>query len=357
MECHLCQRVARALHPSGGLRVPKYYDTLNRRSVNSGSWEELKERKNCPTCSSVADFFKNEMKNNESDSAAVEYQFRLWDSCLGDYISLRLQSRDQSSLLDLHICALANGYSNRVGVVMDPYWVDMKQVLEWIKCCDTTHGKCYCRGIQSRELCTCEHMYLIDLSGDSLVEARGGEKYVALSYVWGDRQQPFRTSMADLTLLKSKGGLSSIKERLPGTVQRAVGFTSMLGLNLLWVDILCIVLDGPVRQFDDMAAIYSNSYLTVCAGDGLDSNSSLRGIPECSQPRILKQNVLTFINGAMTSSWVMNIRREASVYHGRAWTFPEQMLSRRTLSFTDHGLEWGFQELIQKKSVPMPDNP
>lgn len=297
------------------------------------------------------------MKDNGSDSAAAQYEFCLWDACLGEYISLRLQSRDQSSLPDFDIRALTNEYSNRVGVVMDPYWVDMKQVLKWIKCCDTTHGKCYCRILQSRELFTCDYMYLIDLSRNSLVEARGGDKYVALSYVWGGIQQPFRTSMAELTLLKSKGGLSSIKERLPGTVQRAMNFTSMLGLNLVWVDILCIVLDGPIRQFDDMAAIYSNSCLTVCAGDGIDSNSGLRGIPECSQPRKLKQNTLTFINGAMTSSWVMNIRREASVYHGRAWTFQEQKLSRRTLSFTDHGLEWGCQELISEEECPSARKP
>lgn len=114
MECHVCQRVARALHPNGGLRVPKYYDTIDRRSVNLGSWKELKENKNCPTCSSVADFLKNEMKKNGSDSAAAEYQFRLLDDCLGDYISLRLQSRDQSSLLGLNIRALEKGYSKQL---------------------------------------------------------------------------------------------------------------------------------------------------------------------------------------------------------------------------------------------------
>lgn len=117
------------------------------------------------------------------------------------------------------------------------------------------------------------------------------------------------------------------------------------------------MLDGPGRQFDDMAAIYSNSYLTVCASDGMDSDSGLRGIPECSQPRNLKQNVLTFMNGGMTSSWVTVIEREASVYDGRAWTFQEQTLSRRTLSFTDRGLEWACQELISSEQCPSARQP
>ena len=129
-------------------------------------------------------------------------------------------------------------------------------------------------------------------------------------------------------------------------------FTSMLGLELLWVDILCIVLDDPIHtaiQIDDMAAIYSNSYLTVCAADGIDSNSGLRGVPNCSQPRDVKQNVLTFNNGAMTSSWVMHIMGEASVYHKRAWTFQEHFLSGRTLLFRDRGLGWVCQELISEE--------
>ena len=38
-----------------------------------------------------------------------------------------------------------------------------------------------------------------------------------------------------------------------------------------------------------------------------------------------------------------------SVYIQRGWTFQEQMLSRRTLSFTDHGLEWRCQEVVSQE--------
>ena len=295
------------------------------------------------------------MKDDRSDFEAAEYQFLLCDIFEGKFITLTLQSREKISLPELNIYFLAKGSLDEVGVVMHQYWVDMKQVYEWIKCCNTTHGKCYCRVLHPGESFTCKDMYLIDLSRNSLVEANGGEKYIALSYVWGTEQQPFQTSKANLTLRQSKDGLSRIKERLPGTIQRVMHFTSMLGLNFLWVDSLCIVQDDPVRkaiQVGDMVTIYSNLYLTVCATDGIDSNSGLRGIPECSRPQNVKQNVLTFKNGAMTSSWVMKLRHNASVYHERAWTFQEHVLSRRTLSFTDRGLEWECQELISQEECP-----
>ena len=352
MECHLCQRIARALHPSGGFRVPRYYDTEERRFVELSSWKELRENESCPTCSSIADYFKNELKDNEPNNKAAECEFLLRDFWGGDSVELALVSTGASLDFDFTIYPLAEGYSNSVGVLMDQRWVDMKRVSEWIECCDTTHGKCYRRKFHSREPLPCKHMYLIDLSQNCLVEANGGEKYVALSYVWGWEQQPFRTSRANLTLLRSNGGLASIKEKLPGTVQRAMHFTSMLGLELLWVDILCIVVDDSIHtatQIDDMAAIYSNSYLTVCAADGIDSSSGLRGVPECLQPRDVKQNVLTFNNGAMTSSWVMHVMGKDPVYFKRAWTFQEDFLSWRTLSFRDRGLKWVCQELISEE--------
>ena len=210
MECHLCQRVARALHPTGGFRVPRYYDTEGRRFVKLSSWKELRENESCPTCSSVADFFKNEFQDIESDIEAAECQFWLSDSYGGDFVHYELVSRDQKIDFRLYINPFAEGYSNSVGVIMDRQWVDMKRVSEWIKCCDTTHGKCYCRNFHSGEPLPSKRMYLINLSQNCLVEANGGERYVALSYVWGAEQQPFRTSKANLILLRSIGDLASI---------------------------------------------------------------------------------------------------------------------------------------------------
>ena len=193
-------------------------------------------------------------------------------------------------------------------------------------------------------------MYLISVARNCLIKANGGEKYVALSYVWGAGVRQFRTSKATLNRLQRKGSISNtrIRDHLPGTITRAMHLTSLLGLGFLWVDSLCIVEDDPVHkatQIDSMASIFSNSYLTVCAADGIDANSGLRGVPECSQPRSIQQDILAFTDGLVTSRWV-SWMFGGSVYRQRGWTFQEQMLSRRTLSFTNHGVEWRCQEIV-----------
>ena len=177
---------------------------------------------------------------------------------------------------------LSEGLSEHVGVVMNKDWVDIERVLDWIKSCNTTHGKCHYQILNSDELFPSRDMYLINVSRNCLVKANGGEKYVALSYVWGALSRQFKTLKANVTSLRRKGSLSDTKIRhLPGTIQRAMRFISLLGLDFLWVGLLCIVQDHPVHtaaQINDMASIYSNSYLTLCAADGLDTNSGLLGV-------------------------------------------------------------------------------
>ena len=186
-----------------------------------------------------------------------------------------------------------------------------------------------------------------------LVKANSGDKYIALSYVWGAESRQFKALKANMSFLRSKGSIANttIRGRLPGTIQRATHFTSLLDLDLLWVDLLCIVQDDPVHtaaQINDMANIHSNSYLTLCAADGIDANSGLLGVPQCSEPRSIQQDILTFTDGLVTSRWVRWMHG-VSVYDERGWTFQEKVLSQRTLSFTSHGLEWRCQEVVSQE--------
>ena len=147
---------------------------------------------------------------------------------------LGLISRDQNFYFDLTIYPLAKRYSHSVGVIIDQHWVDMKRVSEWIKCCDTTHGKCYCRKFHSGEPLPCKHMYLIDLSQNCLVEANGRERYVALSYVWGAEQQPFRTSRANLTLLQKQWRSCQHQGKAPrhGSKSNALYLNARIGTSM-----------------------------------------------------------------------------------------------------------------------------
>ncbi len=342
-QCQLCQRVARALHS----------DSHGNRFVKLGFWEEILCNKGCPTCSRVAELFIIEFPSDGSDPRSAEYEFWLYNYS-STYPSLALESKSRGREQFFSILPLARGTSKVVGVLMDQCWIDFERVLQWIKSCDTMHAECHCNISASGASFSNQNMYLISVSRKCLVKANGAEKYVALSYVWGASFSQFRTTKANLTFLKSEGSLGErrTQDRLPGTIQRAMHFTSLLDVDFLWVDCLCIVQDDPIHaasQIDSMGSIYSNSYLTLCAADGGDAESGLLGIRQCSSPRNVQQDILAFADGPMSSKWVKDMDNKVSVYDARGWTFQERVLSRRTLSFTGNGLEWRCREVYAQE--------
>ena len=197
MQCKVCQQVARALNPESGYRVPKFYDVNDNRFVRLSSWKELRENLDCPTCSRIA---------VGCDPTFEEYEFYLWDSSLSP--SLRLQSESQSFWPIITICPLVEGTSEHVGVVMDRNWVDLERGLSWVRSCDTTHGKCHQPFVSLDESFVSRGIYFISVSRSCLVEAKGGEKYVTLSYVWGNTSGRLKCTKANLDSLQSNASLS-----------------------------------------------------------------------------------------------------------------------------------------------------
>ena len=341
------------IKPGFWLSVPKFYDTQGERFVTLGSWEELQCNKRCPTCLHITDLFNVKFHTQGYDPTSAEYQFRLFDFS-GTRLSLRLESKSRIFWPGFYVNPLSRGSSDRVGVLMDQYWIDLQRVLLWIQSCDTTHGECHSQISTPSASLSSQNMYLISVSRKCLVEADDGEKYVALSYVWGWEFPQFKTVKANLAFLQGEGSLTNtkIRDHLPGTIQRAMYLTLSLDVDLLWVDCLCIVQDDPVHvasQIDSMASIYSRAYLTLCAADGIDAESGLRGIRQCSQTRDVQQDILAFANGPVISEWVIWMPPKASAYKQRGWTFQEQVLSRRVLSFTETGLEWRCQEVSSQE--------
>ena len=352
-QCQLCQRVARAVQPDFGYRVPKYYDTLDRRFVRVCSWQEILRNENCPTCSRVGELLSIELQSHGGDPRSAEYDFSLYDySNTALFLTLVFEHSGLEHYFSIR--PLARGIPEEVGVLMDQCWIDFERVLRWIKSCDTMHAECHWHMSALGASFSSQNMYLISVSRRCLVRATGGEKYVALSYVWGASSSQFRATKANLTFLQSEGSLLETRtgDHLPGTIQRAMHFTSLLDVDFLWVDCLCIVQDDPIHaasQINSMASIYSKSYLTLCAADGVDADSGLLGIRQCSPPRNVQQDILAFGDGPMSSKWVKVMPSKVSVYDERGWTFQEQVLSRRSLSFTRNGLKWRCREVFAQE--------
>ncbi|KAI3398376.1 hypothetical protein diail_9468 [Diaporthe ilicicola] len=183
------------------------------------------------------------------------------------------------------------------------------------------------------------------------------KRYVALSYVWGKDLPGTRYTTTESTVMlhMKPGGLASAWPKLPKTIQDAIWLTSRLGERYLWVDSLCIVQDNQrswAMNAKAMHLIYGHAYFTICAADG-DARKGLRAVGPMLQAmhsarhpgiRIEDQPYDSDIV-PISAQYAAGIRLLAvrpldvvvndSEWSKRAWTFQEQILSRRCLIFAE----------------------
>ncbi|KAI0882012.1 heterokaryon incompatibility protein-domain-containing protein [Annulohypoxylon maeteangense] len=175
-------------------------------------------------------------------------------------------------------------------------------------------------------------------------------RYVALSYVWGnDRKKPryMSTQKTAMTHIKH-GGISYAWAKLPKTIQDAILLVSRLGERYLWIDSLCIVQDSPISWNNNASAmhlIYGHAYFTICAADG-DSESGLcaaapllrvmHPIDESRESNNEGPSIIEYAPGTrILITRPLEVVICDSMWSKRAWTFQEQILSRRCLIFAE----------------------
>lgn len=174
------------------------------------------------------------------------------------------------------------------------------------------------------------------------------EKYVALSYRWGDAaEQAHRTTRETLT--SSLDYISKLK--LPRAIRDALALTSAVNARYLWVDALCIIQDDN-RDWQThvayMGDIYQNAHLVVAAASAEHSNDSFLHRPN----RPLVKN-LPFTCGGYTGS-VSVLQQLASGIHdnyegmfggtdpleSRGWALQESVLATRLIVYSASELQW-----------------
>ncbi|KAM0549939.1 hypothetical protein ACHAPJ_009186 [Fusarium lateritium] len=178
---------------------------------------------------------------------------------------------------------------------------------------------------------------LIDVMNNCLVEKICLEKYVALSYVWGAVSN-FRLTKANRPALLMPGSLLRVFKMLPSTIRDATVLVRRLGCRYLWVDALCLLqndaedLELGVNVMD---LIYERAWLTVVASCGHDANARLPGVQEGTRkPSYNTVEVIPGVEMGVVAG--LGGLLQNSVYDSRAWTFQEQVLSRRVLYFIDN---------------------
>lgn len=120
----------------------------------------------------------------------------------------------------------------------------------------------------------------IDVCEERLVKLETPQRYIALSYVWGQAPS-FRLLRGNLARLSEVGGLKAIQGDLSQTVKDAIRLVYLIGERYLWVDALCLVQDDPADMshgIENMDIVYEGALATVVAANGKDQYSGLTGI-------------------------------------------------------------------------------
>jgi hypothetical protein len=178
-------------------------------------------------------------------------------------------------------------------------------------------------------------------------------RYATLSHGWG-KQQPPKTVKANLPASMQRLRLESLSEKF----QQVIDFVRRLGIELLWIDSLCIVQDDELEKLEQiprMSDIYNNSVLTIAASRSRDSQGSLFstkrsfdiGFP-LSTERVTGEGgfmVRKAFSHKLADSTVLDawsVPRLHNVFPllSRAWVLQERMLCPRMLHFGETELHW-----------------
>jgi hypothetical protein len=187
--------------------------------------------------------------------------------------------------------------------------------------------------------------------------------YAALSHCWGNLQ-PLRTTRDNFGQHKAGIHFSA----LPKTFQDAVIVTKYFGFEHLWIDSLCIIQDIPTDweyECSRMAGIYSNSELTIAAGDAANGSIGflrnydtpkrsccsleLQDLPGHEEEGIIVEHV-DYVPNRITRSSSDHPSRLSS----RGWALQEQMLSNNVLTFRNGHMDWDCRRFTRTDDCHYP---
>lgn len=164
------------------------------------------------------------------------------------------------------------------------------------------------------------------------------EPYITLSYVWG-KDQPAKTTLATRT--QHKSGITIAP--LPKTIRDAIQVARYLGVDLLWVDSLCIIQDDIeelAREIANMSSYYGNSLITISAAAAPSCEAGFLGPNPRTNDRFFG---LPFISGGGGPGSVRLLperKPPSEVIDTRAWTLQEGLMATRLVSIGEDRISW-----------------
>ena len=215
-------------------------------------------------------------------------------------------------------------------------------VKSWLWKCCAQHGSECQRGDAATILTL--NIYLVDVYTKTFVRRRTGDRFVALSYVWGESQKTASISISNdcASRDRDEGGQTNteftqkLPTFIPQTMVDAMTFVNRIGERYLWIDQLCIDQtnhEEKQRQINAMDRIFASAYLTIVSMDGPDADWGLPGISRPLQQS--QQPIVTLDSGRLMATFMYSTwdNNGNSIWDSRGWTLQERLLSQRCMIF------------------------
>lgn len=173
-------------------------------------------------------------------------------------------------------------------------------------------------------------------------------KYAALSYSWGytPTRPPLTTTSKSIDQMRRGIDIS----QLPSTLRDASVVCLRLGIDLLWIDSLCIVQDDANdwdKESRKMGAVYQNAFFTIVSASTHSCHEGfLNNIRQDSVALARSGPGDACIKARKSVARGHHVRfsesygEEFDPIDGRAWTLQERVLSTRAVVFTGAEVQW-----------------
>ncbi|KAK4458071.1 heterokaryon incompatibility protein-domain-containing protein [Cladorrhinum samala] len=337
-----------------------------------GSYRDISTRQFCPMCRLVFQLLSNDKRllPTTSSPAATEGACVIWqhgstpaELCVAYVTPDPSQSRLRRNLGKIVI--LSNEYPRPpspgnfrvLHSRLTEYYLATHPAtrssdlldIDFVKSClaGCEHNHTVCRHAGANEQSPAADIFLINVQEECLEPGTTSDRYLVLSYVWGDASRFYQTCGEDVAALRQPGSLAPSADLfdVPETVRDAMTLTRRLGEKYLWVDALCIIQDDSehkAKQLRMMDRIYRHAVMTVVAMSAQDARSGLPGIGTSTgcprRKRIMPIESIQPCDPGYSLTIVPPGLKgviHLSTWSTRAWTFQEQFLSRRCLYLSD----------------------
>ena len=206
--------------------------------------------------------------------------------------------------------------------MVNPDKVDYSLVRSWMLDCERSHGGA-CAPDKSIPL---PGLKVIDCQTRNIIPAPKNCPYIALSYVWGKKDDEQENVQHD--------GQLALSDLAP-VISDAIAATNELGYRYLWVDKCCIDQANARekhQQITNMDLIYREADITLIAAAGEDASFGLPGVGVARRVQEPRARIGPWLMRPIPPNAAHEILQ--SKWSTRAWTYQEGLLSSRRLVFT-----------------------